>query len=371
MPVPDDIAASLPQHPPPSPSRREAAIRLALARFDGRDAEPSSESDTQRPQPAGGWWARVGRPQAGVFATVVLVAAIGIPIAWSSLSDLPEQHQADRTALEVADVAPGIHGYEPSASMTAPDIEAETPLPAAPAAEEAAAETAAKPVLDAPAPESATPAEPVEVPVPPLAIAQAKGRMQALRAPSAAAPPPRLLPPPPPPAAAPAPPSAPALADAAESRTGAAFESEQIVATSRRRETPRGDWNACTVNDPARTIQGCGALIGGKAAADLERGLERAWQGDYAGAIAAFDRVVEAAPGNAFARLNRGLAHQRQGDLDRARADLDEAVRLDPQSARNYYNRSLLLREQGDSRRARQDANRATAIDPGYEGVLR
>jgi tetratricopeptide (TPR) repeat protein len=172
-----------------------------------------------------------------------------------------------------------------------------------------------------------------------------------------------------------------AVAAAAPKMADSDSEDHSIVVTGsridRRKPAGRGDWNACTVNDPSRSLRGCGSLVNpgakgeaGRAAAHVSDGLSRAWRGDMDGAIAAFDQAIAASPRNAFAYLNRGLARQRNGDTDSAIADLDQAVRYAPRAARVYYNRSLLLRERGDTRRARVDEDRALGIDPTYDAVV-
>jgi tetratricopeptide (TPR) repeat protein len=135
----------------------------------------------------------------------------------------------------------------------------------------------------------------------------------------------------------------------------------------------RGDWNACTVNDPEQSLRGCRGAVGigakgqaGEAAASLSQGLALAWQNDWRGAIAAFDRAIALKPKSAFAYLNRGLAYQREGNLARAAADLDLAIKYAPYAARGYYNRGLLRRERGDVRGANADAARAAEMDSGY-----
>lgn len=144
-----------------------------------------------------------------------------------------------------------------------------------------------------------------------------------------------------------------------------------------RNAVQRGDWNACTVNDPIRSLAACKRLVdpaasgvAGRAAAHVADGLTLAWRGDTDSAIAAFDRAIGVAPKLAIAWLNRGLAYERKGDLDHAIADLDKAVRYAPGAARGYYTRSLLFRQRGDTRRADMDAERALDLDARYEAVV-
>lgn len=131
-----------------------------------------------------------------------------------------------------------------------------------------------------------------------------------------------------------------------------------------RPSSQRGDWNACTVNDPARNPDACGA-------GPLTAGLTRAWRGDLDGAIAEFSTAIAGSRQPGLAYLNRGLSHARKGDRDMALADLDRAVRLSPGSARALYNRSLLLRRAGERARADSDAAEALALDPRYAEVVR
>src|SRR4051812_44744929 len=80
----------------------------------------------------------------------------------------------------------------------------------------------------------------------------------------------------------------------------------------------RGDWNACTIDDPRRDLGGCGRAIDPrtKSGADLADGLSLAWQGDPPGAVAAFARAIHKTPRSAVAYLNRGIAYRRMGKLD-------------------------------------------------------
>jgi tetratricopeptide (TPR) repeat protein len=162
-------------------------------------------------------------------------------------------------------------------------------------------------------------------------------------------------------------------APAAEARD----EGSDVVVTGTRASrnlyaSRRGDWNACTVNDPARSLEKCRRQIdgAGKAGSFLSEGLSRAWDGDYARAIAAFDAAIAANPRSSFAYLNRGLVLSREGETDRAVADLDKAVRYGSASARAYFNRSLVLRGRGDTKRADQDRARAVNLDPDYSEIV-
>src|SRR5262245_49615708 len=94
----DDIAASLPQPPPPSPGRREAAIALAMRRFEGAEAPAASMPRQARTS----WWPKLTMPRVGALVSLVIVAAIGVPLAWNSFNQRPESR------------APGVSPGRPS-----------------------------------------------------------------------------------------------------------------------------------------------------------------------------------------------------------------------------------------------------------------
>ena len=370
-----DLARLLPGPPPPRPAARDAAIAAAMRRFDGvPDPAPGATPDRRRARWGGG-------KQIGAFATIVLVAGISLSIALNRPGGL----QPGKVAQRPADTAPR--------SVPVPDRPG-VPKPAANSASEEST-----PVVK--------PEPPIQKPVAPAApVALPSGTdrpaSEAL-APSASPPPP---PPPPPPAAvapplmrfaprsaAPAPPAEESPVAAAgrlaqpktiesaspvsmASRKADEGDRDVVVTGMRSRLNPyaaRGDWNACTVIDPAQSLRGCTSLLGigakgptGEAAKHLSDGLALAWRGDWDSAIAAFDQAIALKPKSAFAYLNRGLAYQRQGEMGRAAADLDLAIKYAPYAARGYYNRSVLRRELGNRRGADADANRAVQLDADY-----
>lgn len=163
--------------------------------------------------------------------------------------------------------------------------------------------------------------------------------------------------------------AAPVVAGRAAAAESADRENIVVTGARIRRAAPpaRRDWNACTVNDPDRSLAACRRSLarGAKrdAAGDLAEGLARAWSGDTDGAIAAFDQAIAHDPRLSRAWLNRGLAWQQKGDLDRALADLDRAVAIAPRDPRGYRQRAQLLRQRGETRRAVADDARADDLD--------
>jgi hypothetical protein len=410
-----DIAAALPEPPPPRPARREAAIEAALQRFDGGGA-------TDRPPAAtpASWRGRIVRPQFAALATAALVALIGLPVWMSAdhqFSSVSRQAPAGPGAVSSpvpatvnnpasAPVARQVPASPPpkSTATTAPMVSPrlESALPNPPSAVVAdrrdtgcAGGTCAAPI-DAPiggwrvegsdkanvAGFSAPEPRPVdEKRLDKDHFARAENRAELAYAPP---------PPPPapvaPPAVAPMAPGAPAIAGQAMADASSAGDiavtgilmrkssNADLVVTGQRRSAakpePYGDWNACTVDDPRQRLGACRKLVDpaaagpeGRAAAHVADGLSLAWRDDLDGAIAAFDQAIAISPRLSFAYLNRGLVYAHKGELDRALDDLNRAVRYAPNVARNYYSRSLLWRQRGDAKRAAVDQARAIALD--------
>lgn len=356
----DDIARALPRAPSPAPARREAAIAEAMRRFDG-----GGEQSAQERRPAAGptpWRSPFNRPQAGALAGAFLVALIALPLAWTSLPDRARDGGRDRPA-EARDGTP-----RPAPAATEPAL-----LP---------------PGVPAPPSPAADAAPGAELPPAPAARAGGSSSGPGKAAPAAAD--------------APAADAAPGESEPAFAGGGMSGENADVVVTGSRIRRPnlessvpitsvggeeffqtgksagRGDWNACTVDDPERDLSACRRDVAsvargasGRASPHLAEGLERAWEDEPEKAVGAFDRAIALAPRSSAAYLNRGLARRALGDLDGALADLDRAIAYAPQSARGYYHRSLLLRQRGDSRRARADEARAIELDPRYAAAVR
>ncbi|MET0246224.1 MAG: tetratricopeptide repeat protein [Sphingomonas sp.] len=397
MPGDEDIGALLPRAPEPRAERREAALAAAMRRFDGLADPDAAPAEVARPANDDRPWWRLSGPQAGVAASILLVALVGIPVTLMAPRDeVAEQIAANRapapapravdapSAPAVPQAAPAPQATEGQADAAPERAAPRDPAPAAPEPKTTAPPIAAKRAPPAPMREEAI-APPAAVPsdAAPVGEPRPDSRVMARRAP------PR-----------PAPANDARMAAAAPNAEGA----QDIVVTGQRvaRErgdlsrravasvtalsaesidpapaARRGDWNACTIDDPARSLRNCRRAIDadaggakGEAAAALGQGLTRAWQGEWRPAIAAFDRAIARDSGNPLAWLNRGLAHRRSGNPARARADLDEAIRLAPRAARGWYARSLLRRDQGDAEGARQDAARAIQLNRRYAALL-
>jgi hypothetical protein len=377
--APDDpLSALLPKPPLPRPDRREAAIGDALRQFDGTDEAPSASSHRPGTKPT--WLAAAWRrPQFGTVLAAVIVGMIVLPL-WTARDRRPELAGPAATTIEAERASPargaGPGAPSPSARLDGAPVAADrdTPLVAAPpprvdqdtAARQTAKSEAPPQLADA----TAAASEQEDATAPALRRTAPSSPPAMVRAESATAP-------------APSPPAAPTLAESRRERDNS---NDEVVVTAKRMDSamdqsaevvPRrlqarqasrpGDWNACTVNDPARSLKNCR----GSASETVAQGLVRAWQGDLDGAIDRFDQAIAASPQSGLAYLNRGLAYERKGEGDRALADLDRAVRQMPNSARAYYNRSLLLGRRGERDRAEADAARAMELDSGYRAVIR
>lgn len=384
-----DLSGLLPEPPPPRPAARNAAIAAAMRRFDGIADVPAA---AERPRTSP-WSARWGA--VGAFASILLVMLIGIPI---TLRTLPQQSAG-------SDPRAGAAAIERPASA-GPQRSAEPPATAPQAAcgtVDCTRDIATSPRTSRPS--GAIPAEDIATSAPAEeARAQQGGTAQpeALasrfeRAPPPAAPPAPAVPPsgqaarPGAPSAQPSivvtgqlvrqPSMEPAAPVNVAGKAAMADEGNDIVVSGARSASPRavsrrGDWNACTVDDPEQNLRSCRRLVNpaakgsaGAAAAHVADGLALGWRRDWERAIGAFDQAIALDPDMAFAYLNRGLAYQHKGDLARAAADLDQAVRHAPRAARGYYHRSIIRRLRGDARGAEADAERAGDLDPRYDAV--
>jgi tetratricopeptide (TPR) repeat protein len=71
-------------------------------------------------------------------------------------------------------------------------------------------------------------------------------------------------------------------------------------------------------------------------------------QGDLRAAAAAFQKIIEADPGNTDGWTNLGRVLLQEGDTDGARKALEKALQIDPQLARTNFFYGRVLKEEGD-----------------------
>ena len=94
------------------------------------------------------------------------------------------------------------------------------------------------------------------------------------------------------------------------------------------------------------------------------RAQVRRLKNDTAGAIADYTKAIELGSTNPAAYNNRANARAENKDRDGAIADYTRAIELKPDYARAYYNRAVLKKEKGDKAGADADFNRAEKLDP-------
>jgi len=85
---------------------------------------------------------------------------------------------------------------------------------------------------------------------------------------------------------------------------------------------------------------------------------------DTAGAIADYTRAIELGSTNPAAYNNRGNARAENNDRDGAIADYTRAIELKPNYARAYYNQAMVKKEKGDATGAAADFKTAEKLDP-------
>ncbi len=85
---------------------------------------------------------------------------------------------------------------------------------------------------------------------------------------------------------------------------------------------------------------------------------------DAAGAVADYTRAIELGSTNPAAYNNRGNARSENNDRDGAIADYTRAIELKPDYARAYYNRAVTKEAKGDKTGAEADFKMAHKLDP-------
>jgi tetratricopeptide (TPR) repeat protein len=85
---------------------------------------------------------------------------------------------------------------------------------------------------------------------------------------------------------------------------------------------------------------------------------------DTAGAIADYTRAIDLGSTNPAAYNNRGNARAENNDRDGAIADYTRAIELKPDYARAYYNRAVTKKAKGDAAGAEADFKTAAKLDP-------
>ena len=157
--------------------------------------------------------------------------------------------------------------------------------------------------------------------------------------------------------------SAQSAAGAAESRSPAlspaAQESDENLVNRGIEKAKNGDLNGA-IADFDRAIE-----LNPKDDAPYYNRAQAKWlKKDAAGAIADYTRAIELGSTNPAAYNNRGNARAEKNDRDDAIADYTRAIELKPDYARAYYNRAMVKKEKGDAASAEADFKMAHKLDP-------
>ena len=162
-----------------------------------------------------------------------------------------------------------------------------------------------------------------------------------------------------------------------------AFLRSDIHCRHRPRRPPwRTAWTTCRDQTAAAAarIESCGAVIESgqfkgaqRAQALTNRGIVRAQQKNFAGAIADLTAALQNAPDSAKIHYLRGLVLDETDDLDSARADFDKALSLAPNNLLIYRARGVNATKRKDYKQAVADLSTSIGLskEPKREIVLR
>ncbi|HLL80052.1 MAG TPA: tetratricopeptide repeat protein, partial [Ktedonobacteraceae bacterium] len=100
-----------------------------------------------------------------------------------------------------------------------------------------------------------------------------------------------------------------------------------------------------------------------------DKGNSAAEAGDYETAAEAFERAIEANPGDGRARYNLALAQQYLGDLENAISGYQRAIDIDPGLIDAYINLGNLYGEIGMSEESLETFQQALEYDPDNDAL--
>jgi tetratricopeptide (TPR) repeat protein len=95
-------------------------------------------------------------------------------------------------------------------------------------------------------------------------------------------------------------------------------------------------------------------------------GLMKSEEGDFNGAIAEFNHLIELNPRDAIAYYNRGLLEANKRDFNRAIADFNRAIQLSPKFARAFNDRGSIKATMREIDGAIADFNHAIQLSPQF-----
>jgi len=94
------------------------------------------------------------------------------------------------------------------------------------------------------------------------------------------------------------------------------------------------------------------------------QGVNRLYEGDFQGAIAAYDRAIQLNPNYAAAYFNRGQTRFLSGDKKGALEDLNQALRISPNNVEALLLRAFARQQLGDDQGATNDLNQVVRSNP-------
>ena len=100
-----------------------------------------------------------------------------------------------------------------------------------------------------------------------------------------------------------------------------------------------------------------------------DRGNAYGRKGEYASALADFNKVIELNPEDSDAYYNRGLTYKNQEDYDHAIDDYTLAIKLNPRYVNAYNNRGNVYGRKGDYKAAITDFNQTIFLSPDNAGA--
>jgi len=119
---------------------------------------------------------------------------------------------------------------------------------------------------------------------------------------------------------------------------------------------------------PAVYAQPANTLLAQKDENIYQQAADKLKSGDYKGALAAYNQVLQIDANDADAYVNRGIARFQLGDRHGAIDDFNQALSLNPSDAEAYNQRGGVYLIMGDKHKAKADFQHAAKILNGQQG---